>query len=83
MRKTLFLDFDGVLHSTTGYQDHPFRRLPLLTNLLGSVEIDIVIFSSWRFHHDLIELQVMLGDIGRKVVATTEGPSIGRYARFN
>lgn len=31
---TLFLDFDGVLHSMSGHRDQPFCRLSLLEEVL-------------------------------------------------
>ena len=80
---TLFLDFDGVLHSMSGYRDEPFCRLPLLEEVLINTDVDIVISSSWRFQYSLEELKDRLGQLGPKVVATTGDPHVGSYPRFN
>ena len=63
---TLFLDFDGVLHSMSGYRDQPFCRLPLLEEVLVNTDVDIVISSSWRFQYSLDELAGKLGRLGLK-----------------
>jgi hypothetical protein len=81
--KTLFLDFDGVLHSSSSYEDQPFCRLPLLQDLIINEAVDIVISSSWRFHHKLDDLKFFLGELGNKVVGKTGDAHIGRYPRFN
>ena len=83
MRPTLFLDFDGVLHSMSGYRDEPFCRLPLLEEALVGANVDIVISSSWRFQCSLEELKDRLGQLGPKVVGTTGDPHVGSYPRFN
>ena len=80
---TLFLDFDGVLHSISGYRDEPFCRLPLLEEVLVDADVDIVISSSWRFQYSLEALKDRLGQLGPKVVATTGDPHVGSYPRFN
>ena len=68
---TLFLDFDGVLHSMSGYHDQSFCRLPLLEEVLVDADVDIVISSGWRFQYSLDELKDKLGQLGSKVVGTT------------
>ena len=84
MVATLFLDFDGVLHSMSGYgDDEPFCKLPLLEDLISDVEVDIVVSSSWRFQHSLDELRTLLGKLGSKVVETTGEAYVGRHARYN
>ncbi|MGA1527066.1 MAG: HAD domain-containing protein [Burkholderiaceae bacterium] len=62
---TLFLDFDGVLHSMSGYRDEAFCKLPLLEDLISDIEVDIVVSSSWRFQHSLDELRALLGKLGQ------------------
>lgn len=61
MTKTLYLDFDGVLHPTgicRHYQTGEvscddggplFRWLPILESLLGDRQVDIVLSTSWVF----------------------------------
>jgi hypothetical protein len=79
--KTLFLDFDGVLHPTSGGQ--PFSRLPLLEAALSGYECDIVISSSWRHHHSLQELvEHFPATLRRSVVGTTGPPYIGKWPRY-
>ena len=80
---TLFLDFDGVLHSMSGYHDQPFCRLPLLEEVLVNADVDIVISSSWRFQYSLDELKGKLGQLGSKVVGATGEAHVGPYPRFN
>jgi hypothetical protein len=47
MRKILFLDFDGVLHTDTDTRQ--FSRIALLDSWLARMEdVEIVISSSWR-----------------------------------
>ena len=80
---TLFLDFDGVLHSMSGYRDEAFCKLPLLEDLISDVEVDIVVSSSWRFQHSLDELRTLLGKLGSKVIGATGEAYVGRHARYN
>ena len=49
----LFLDFDGVLHPASAYATAPFSRATLLDEALAGVEVQLVVSSSWRFHHSL------------------------------
>lgn len=49
--RTLFLDFDGVLHPSFATDGQLFCRMPLLERALESGFCEIVISSSWRFHH--------------------------------
>ena len=44
--KTIFLDFDGVLHPTTVSKDLLFCRMPLLADATKGAEPAIVISSS-------------------------------------
>ena len=70
---TIFLDFDGVLHSESEVGSRPFNRLPLLESALTEVDADfqIVISSSWRFHYPLEALKGHLGSLQRYVVGVT------------
>lgn len=72
---TLFLDFDGVLHASNAYPSQYFEKLPLLRSTLekSSRSVQVVISSSWREHHPLIELKEKLP--GLNVVDTTHEPS--------
>ena len=79
--KTLFLDFDGVLHPsiTTDF----FVKSELLQTALEGKKIQIVISSSWRFQYSLGEIRQFLGqEIGSRVIDTTGDAYIGKYARY-
>jgi len=70
---TIFLDFDGVLHTMGNTGDRPFHQLPLLEDALCRTDQDfqIIISSSWRFHYTLDELGKQLGLLERYVVGVT------------
>jgi hypothetical protein len=83
--KVLFLDFDGVLHSTDAGKveyhgseirhsgDWLFSRLDLLEELLTRCpDVMVVISSSWQFHYPLSLLAEFLGDCEPRVVGTTK-----------
>lgn len=81
MAKTLFLDFDGVLHCMAQTASKPFDRLGLIEPLVDVAPFEIVISSSWRFHFELSEIRERLGRLRHFVVGTTGEAVIGRYAR--
>ncbi len=81
--KTLFLDFDGVLHPTA-HGSALFSQLPLLEKVLEGLSCQMVISSSWRFHVDLNQLRKYFSnDLQAKVVGVTGDPYVGAYARFH
>jgi hypothetical protein len=80
--KTIFLDFDGVLHSMSDYLTHPFNRLPLLENLIGAASFDIVVSSSWRFHQDIEVIKGHLGKVSSRVIGVTGDAVRGPHARY-
>jgi len=55
-KKYLFLDFDGVLHSTRD-NSQLFERLKLLMPLIDKYVFNIVISSSWRFQFNLQDIK--------------------------
>jgi hypothetical protein len=56
MRKILFLDFDGVLHTDSDM--HRFSRIALLDSYMARMEgVEIVISSSWREAYPLDSLK--------------------------
>ena len=81
MAKTLFLDFDGVLHCMAQTASRPFDRLELIEPLVDIAPFEIVISSSWRFHFELSEIKGRLGRFRHFVVGTTGDAVIGRHAR--
>jgi len=79
----LFLDFDGVLHSSSSAVEDLFCRAPLLNDLLTEYPCNIVISSSWRFTSDLNQLKSKLPEqLAKLVVGNTGQPEIGRWYRF-
>ncbi|MCZ2155112.1 MAG: hypothetical protein LC114_14640 [Bryobacterales bacterium] len=80
----LFLDFDGVLHSTDAavIPEFQFRHLGVLSGLLGPYpEVRIAISSNWASSHDLESLKDRLGELGHRVVGATsdEDPRLSRF----
>lgn len=82
MQKYLYLDFDGVLHPTSGAT--PFCRMPLLEAALAHMPCHIVISSSWRFHQPYDSLQSLFPtSLRHKLVGTTGEPFVGRWPRHS
>lgn len=83
MKRVLFLDFDGVLHPTSGYISSPFVHADSLATCLQPHDCSVVISSSWRFQYSLQELKTMLpSELSQRVMGATGAPHIGRYARY-
>ena len=82
-RKYLFLDFDGVLHSTKD-NSQLFERLKLLLPLIDKYAFNIVISSSWRFQFKLQDIRnffpVVLHD---KIIGMTGQALMGQHARYH
>jgi hypothetical protein len=83
MKKMLFLDFDGVLHSTSTAEHLLFSKLDLLTEVISKNPCRIVISSSWRFHYDLDHIKSFLPTIQEFIVGTTGDALIGKWPRYN
>jgi hypothetical protein len=81
---TIFLDFDGVLHTmgNTGYK--PFHQLSLLERELSTVTcgFQIVVSSSWRFHYSVEELRGQLGALSGRVTGVTPEIRPCSYQRY-
>jgi hypothetical protein len=83
-RKTLFLDFDGVLHSNFSPPHEAFSLAPKLAEALAGSSVQIIISSSWRFDRALSELQGLLPkELAERVVGITGEPYEGEFARWN
>lgn len=69
----LFLDLDGVTHAEFPRQGYPFGQLPLIEGVLRDFPtVEIVISSTWRLHHDLVELRGNFAlDIAPRVIDVT------------
>lgn len=82
--KVLFLDFDGVLHPSSPGIDPLFSKALLLEQAIKDIEIPIVISSSWRFTHSLVDLKEKLPkEVARKVVDVTGGAFVGKHPRYH
>ena len=83
-RRTLFLDFDGVLHPSLASEEGHFCRMPLLEAALRDREVEIVVSSSWRFHHDWpLLLEFFPPTLRAHVRGHTGEPVTGRHARWH
>jgi len=82
--KLLFLDFDGVLHSTTSNTEDLFQRAELLNALLSKKPCSVVISSSWRFHYELLHIQNLFRKpLSSLIIGTTGKALSGRWPRYN
>lgn len=82
--KTLFLDFDGVLHATLSAEDEYFNRASEVDAAIGSLDLDIVVSSSWRFHDSMLELIRPLPRRLRDRIVGATGPAVmGKHARWH
>ena len=85
MSKLLFLDFDGVLHPNFSHERDYFCRVDLLMNTLGNESrgLEVIISSSWRFHHSFNELLGYLPQALQKIVSgATPEVEPGRHQRY-
>jgi hypothetical protein len=81
--KLLFLDFDGLLHSTNATPGQWLSRADNLAEALAGRECAIVISSRWRHHNYERELVAMLPTrMHARVVGTTGDAYVGRHARY-
>ena len=82
MPHLLYVDFDGVLHPTTGKD--LFCRMHLLEEALVGMDCQIIISSSWRFHHPFKYLQSLFPESLRGQVAGVTGDAfMGRWPRHS
>ena len=80
--KTLFLDFDGVLHPMSASGSELFQNLWVIEQLADQPNFGIVISSSWRFHYPLQALVENLGRLRTIVRGTTGDAVIDKHARY-
>jgi hypothetical protein len=80
----LFLDFDGVLHPTSSTSAGLFCRADSLLQALEGSDCAVVISSSWRHHHAMQSLRIMLPTrLSARVHGATGKPHIGRWPRYH
>lgn len=80
--KTLFLDFDGVLHPTLPRHNERFGLAPMLSKVLDGFDCDVVISSSWRFQLDAAQLRLLLPKpLSSRIVGFTGKAIVGRHPR--
>jgi len=83
-KKYLFLDFDGVLHPGVASEQQYFCRVPLLEDALRDFDADIVVSSSWRFHHEWASLLERFPPTLRSQVRGCTGEAVtGPHARWH
>ena len=82
MPKLLYVDFDGVLHPTSGKD--LFCRMYLLEEALFGKDCQIIISSSWRFHQPFTYLLGLFPESLRGQVAGVTGDAfVGRWPRHS
>ena len=79
---TLFLDFDGVMHSGHAKPADYFCKMPLLVEAIGAANVKVIVSSSWRFQLTYEEIEDLFPDsIRSKLAGITGDAFIGRHAR--
>jgi HAD domain in Swiss Army Knife RNA repair proteins len=82
LMKTLFLDFDGVLHPSLPRHEERFSLAPVLAMALSGFQYEIVVSSSWRFQLELAQIRLLLPKpLAARVIGTTGAAVVGRHAR--
>ncbi len=67
----LFIDFDGVTHPRVGGMPFSASCMEALSQAIQGAYIEIVIASSWREEMNFGELQELLHQLGKPVIAVT------------
>ena len=81
--RTLYLDFDGVLHPNFVQKGEIFSRMSLLEEALEGHTPSLVISSIWRFHETPAYLRNLLPAALRPLLIGTTGDAhVGRWARW-
>ncbi|CAN7596311.1 HAD domain-containing protein [Acidovorax delafieldii] len=73
--RTLFLDFDGVLHLEFCHESRHFSYLPFFEQVLRSTaDVDVVVRSTWRQQCSLDQLRSRFStDVAHRVIGVTPG----------
>lgn len=67
----VFLDFDGVTHPITGTPMFIPQCMSALSTALKSIDLELVVSSSWRETKSFDELKEILSPLGKKVQGIT------------
>lgn len=82
--KTLFLDFDGVVHPSVATPKQLFAQAQMLVEPIERWRPRVVISSSWRFHFDQEEILSRLPKaISAQVIGMTGDAHVGKHARWH
>lgn len=84
LQPLLFLDFDGVLHPNGATKPNLFSRASALTEVLNMhPELEVVVSSSWRFHHRWEDLLALLPKALADRFSACTGPAEpGKHQRY-
>lgn len=83
MSKFLFLDIDGVMHSTND-NDIKYEHATKLDSVIENSNVQIIISSSWRFHMNIEKIKSYFPlNTQKKILDVTGDAFIGKYARYN
>ena len=82
--KTLFLDFDGVVHPSVATPKQLFAQAQMLVEPIERWRPQVVISSSWRFHFEQEEVLSRLPKaISAQVIGMTGDAHVGKHARWH
>ena len=82
--KSIYLDFDGVLHPNFAGKGQLFCHMQALTEALEGIQVQIVISSSWRFQEEMDYLKGLFDTrVQGQVIGRTGDAYIGKWARWN
>ena len=76
--KTIFLDFDGVLHVIQANFEERFSKLYLLEDLAKDFSFEVVISSTWRLFYDVSSLKEKGFALINEMVSLFNGMSIDK-----
>ena len=83
-RKTIYLDFDGVLHPNVLQKGQAFCHVPLLESALAGKSVGIIISSSWRLHETWEYIEMLFPSSIRGFLNGCTGKAYsGRWSRWN
>ncbi len=82
-RKTLFLDFDGVLHPLGSDKSDNFKCCSYLESSLADIPCEIVISSNWRIKNSVeYMISILPENIGKRVIGITQIIPPQKFKRY-